>query len=359
MQDYVAIQAPRDSEGFIPLTRSQKGRLFKKQILPMDGSFTHPMNKSKKIHVDRQFAETLRQNFKAGVCDIVQVPLANDANQHVEDPLRNIGEVVDVTYDDKGVYAIFDARKHADDVGSTLLGASALMHLDYEDTKTGERKGPTLLHMAITNRPYITNLEDFEEIVAASAGGAADTPGAAPVVMIPATDTEEDMDLDQMLAVLKDEHGIDVVSLQERANTGSQELVTALSNVITDATGKQPGAEGYTLKDVADAVIEMAEERVALSAQVADLVTQNEALALKEATAEVEGLIKAGRILPKSKETMIALSRTDRESFEALLPDEAIVALSEEGIQTHDAPAVGEDMQKNIDRLAEIANQSL
>jgi hypothetical protein len=167
------------------------------------------------------------------------------------------------------------------------------------------------------------------------------------------------MDLDQMLAVLKDEHGIDVVSLQERANTGSQELVTALSNVITDATGKQPGAEGYTLKDVADAVIEMAEERVALSAQVADLVTQNEALALKEATAEVEGLIKAGRILPKSKETMIALSRTDRESFEALLPDEAIVALSEEGIQTHDAPAVGEDMQKNIDRLAEIANQSL
>lgn len=358
MQDYVAIQAPRDSEGFIPLTRSQKGRLFKKQILPMDGSFTHPMNKSKKIHVDRAFAETLRQNFRAGVCDIVQVPLANDANQHVEDPLRNIGEVVDVTYDDKGVYAIFDARKHADDVGSTLLGASALMHLDYEDTKTGERKGPTLLHMAITNRPYITNLEDFEEIVAASAGGAADTPGAAPVVMIPATDTEEDhMDLDQMLAVLKDEHGIDVLSLQERANAGSQELVTALSNVVTDATGK--AAEGVTLKDVTDAVIEMAEERVALSAQVADLVAANEALALKEATAEVEALIKAGRILPKSKETMIALSRTDRESFEALLPEEAIVALSEDGIQTHDAPAVSEDMQKNIARLAEIANQNL
>lgn len=352
--NYVAIQAAQDSEGFVPLARSQKGRLFKKQILPMNGSFTHPANPTKKIHVDKSFAETLRQNFKAGLCDIVQVPLVNDANQHVEDPTRNVGEVVDVTYDDKGVYAVLDARKHAEDIGNTLLGASALMHMNYADTRTGEKKGPTLLHVAITNRPYITNLTDFEEIVAASA----DTSGETPVVMVPAIETEEKMDLDQMLSALKEEHGIDVLALQDRANAGSQELVTALSNVVTDATGK-PAGDALTIKDVADAVIELAEERVALSGQVAELVAANEEYALKQAETEVDGLIAQGRILPKQRDTMIALSRTDRETFDALLPDDAIVALSETGVSTHDEPTMGEAMKSNIDRLAEIANKSL
>lgn len=358
--EFVAIQAPQDAQGFVALARTKQGRLFKKQILPMDGSFTHPANPGRSIHVDKKFAETLRQNFKAGLCDIVQVPIVNDANQHVEDPTRNIGEVVDVTYDDKGVYALIDARKRETDLGKTLLGASALMHMNYADTRTGQKKGPTLLHVAITNRPYITNLEDFEEIVAASAGGAADTSGAPPVVMIPATaDTEEKMDLDQMLSVLKDEHGIDVLALQEKAETGTSELVTALSNVLSDATGKTPQTDALSIKDVADAVIELAEERVALSAQVEDLVVQNEELALKEATAEVDTLVRAGRILPKQRDTMIALSRTDRDTFDALLPDDAIVALSEEGVLTHDAPDMSEDMQTNIERLAELANKNL
>lgn len=356
MNDYVAIQSPQDASGFVELARTKKGRLFRKMILPMNDSFTHPANPSKSIRVDKQFAETLRQNFKAGLCDIVQVPIVNDANQHVEDPTRNIGEVVDLTYDDKGVYALIDARKSAEDLGNTLLGASALMHMNYADTKTGQKKGPTLLHVAITNRPYITNLADFEEIVAASA----DTSGETPVVMIPATDTEEKMELDQMLSVLKDEHGIDVLALQERANSGSQELVTALSNVLSDATGKTPSQGGaLTIKDVADAVVELAEERVALSSQVADLVAQNEELALKEAAAEVDSLIRCGRILPKQRDTMIALSRADRDTFEALLPDDAIVALSEEGVATHDAPDVSKDMQENIARLAELANKNI
>jgi hypothetical protein len=360
MNEFVAIQAPQDTQGFVALARTKQGRLFKKQILPMDGSFTHPANPDRSIHVDRKFAETLRQNFKAGLCDIVQVPIVNDTNAHVEDPTRNIGEVVDVTYDDHGVYAVIDARKHENDLGKTLLGASALMHMNYADTRTGQKKGPTLLHVAITNRPYITNLEDFEEIVAASAGGAADTSGAPPVVMIPATDTEEKMDLDQMLSVLRDEHGIDVKALQDKAEAGSAELITALSNVLSDATGKTPPpSEALSIKDVADAVIELAEERVALSSQVSDLVAANEELALKEATAEVESLIRAGRILPKQRDTMIALSRTDRETFDALLPEDAIVALSAEGVDTHDAPDMSKDMQANIARLAELANKNL
>lgn len=354
--EYVMVAPAKGDSGFVELARSQKGRLFKKQILKMDDSFVHPSNPTKKIHVDKAFAETLRQNFKAGVCDIVQVPIVNDTNTHVEDPLRNVGEVVELTYDDKGVYAIIDARKHAEDLGSTLIGASALMHLNYSDTATGEKKGPTLLHVAVTNRPYITNLDEFQEVVGLSAQSS-DTTGEKPVVLIPATDLEETkMDLDQMLSVLKDQHGIDVLALQAQATDSSKELVTALSNVVIDATGRTAPGE-LTIKDVADAVIELAEERVSLSAQVADLVEQNEALNLDKATKEVDALVSAGRILPKQRDRMIALSRTDRETFEDLLPDEAIVSLSEEGVTTHDAPDPSKDMQAHIDRLAAVANK--
>lgn len=355
MNEYVAIQAAQDAEGFVELARTQKGRLFKKQILPMNGSFTHPANPSKKIHVDEAFAKTLQANFKARLCDIVQVPIVNDQNQHVEDPTRNIGEVVDITYDAKGVYAVLDARKSAEDLGNTLLGASALMHMNYADTKTGEKKGPTLLHVAVTNRPYITDLEDFEEIVAASA----DTSDETPVAYVPAsnTDTEESsMDLDQMLATLKADHGIDVIALQEKANGAQeQELVTALSGVVATATGKETG---LTIKDVADAVIELAEERVALSGQVETLMQSNEAMAQKEAEAEVDALVRQGRVLPKQRDKMIYLSRNDRETFEALLPDDAIVALSETGVATHDEPGAGEKFAQDVDRLAAIANGS-
>lgn len=354
--DYVLIPGTKGEEGFVALAKTQKGRLFRKQILPMNGSFTHPSAPGKSIHVDEAFAKTLKKNFDAGVCPIVQVPIVNDANQHVEDPTRNMGEVVDLTYDDSGVYAIFDARKHAEDVGSTLLGASALLHLNYEDTRTGVKAGPTLLHMAVTNRPYVTDLGEFEEIVAASAGGLkspADTSGEKPVILIPASKTEEKMDLETLLATLKDEHGIDVAALQSQAKTNTSELVTALSNVL-GAPSQNDGE--ITIKDVADAVIELAEERVSLSAQVTALTEANEAMVAREAEAEIDALIKQGRILPKAREAMVALSQSDRATFDAILPEDSIVALSAVGVETHEAPAESETLKADIARLAELAN---
>lgn len=351
--DFVAVPYGGDSD-FVPLARSQKGRLFKKQILPMNGGFTHPSAPGKMIHIDEQFAKTLKENFKNNVNPIVQVPIVDDANRHVEDPLRNAGEVVDLTYDEKGVYAIIDARKHAEEFGTTLLGASALMHLDYQDTRTGEKKGPTLLHVAVTNRPHITDLADFEEMIAASA----DTSGEKPVVLLPATDTEEDMDpkdLDAIKAVLRDEHQIDLDALQTQAETGNQELIAAMSNVLNPEQNRTD--DELTVKDVADAVIELAEERVALSSQVQTLLEQNEALARKEAEAEIDTLIQQGRILPKQREKMIELSRTDRETFDALLPDDSIVSLSAMGVDTFDTPNASKKYDEAIERLSSLANE--
>lgn len=343
--NFVAIPATTD-DGFVELARSQTGRLFKKQILKMDSSFTHPSAPGKSIHIDREFAETMRRNFKAGVCDIVQIPLANDANAHVEDPLRNLGEVVDLTYDDKGVYVLMDVRKHAEDVGKTLLGASALMHLDYKDTTTGASMGPTLLHTAVTNRPYLTNLDGFEEIAALSA----DTSGESPVMLIPAADKENVMEPNEMISALK-EHGIDVEAMQRQIANSDPELITALSAVVAPDSNAT-----LSLKDVASAVVELAEENVALSNSVSVLTTANEQMLADKAAAEVDSLIKQGRILPKSRETMIALSQSDRGSFDSLVPDTALVSLSAVGVDTFDTPEKSEEMKSNIERLASLAN---
>lgn len=355
----VALAAPSGAdEGFVELARTQQGRLFRKQILKMGEDFVHPSNPNKKIKVDSQLAESLVRNFQSGVCDIVQVPIANDLNQHVEDPLRNMGEVVNLSYDNKGVYAMIDARKHADDLGSTLLGASALMHMNYGDTATGHGKGPTLLHVAVTNRPYLTNLEGFEEVIAASTGGiggVADTTQEQPVVMVPANSTEEIMELDAMLEALKNDHNIDVAALQEQAAAAPQEneLLAALSNVLKPQATK---TEALTLKDVADAVVELAEEKVALSAQVTTLTQVNEAAMQREAEAEVDRLVTEGRILPKSRDAMVKLSREDRATFDAIVPDDSIVALSSQGVDTFDSPDEAKAYTENIDRLAALAN---
>lgn len=352
MSDNLVYASGGNTEGFVELARSQKGRLFRKMILPMGKSFVHPANPTKKIHVDETLAASLQRNFRDKICDIVQVPLANDQNQHVEDPLRNIGEVTDVVFDDKGVYAVLDARKHADDLGSTLLGASALMHMNYTDTATGEPKGPTLLHVAVTNRPYITDLGGFEEVIAASMGGLApaDTDGETPVVLIPADKTEENMDLSKMLQTLKDEHGIDVAALQQAAQGDNGELVTALSNVVA------PGKTDLTLSDVAEAVVELAEEKVALSATVDELRSINETNAQAAAEAEVDTLIREGRILPKSRAAMVALSRKDRATFDALVPEDAIVALSATGVDAFDTPEAGQKFNDAVERYSAQAN---
>jgi hypothetical protein len=320
------------------------GRLYKKQILHM-GEFTHPKVPGKKITVDESFAEKLVHNFQSGACDIVQAPIVDGDNKHTEDPLRNVGQVIDLDYDDKGVYAYLDARdeKHAAALGKTLIGASAMMNLDYPDTRTGEHVGPTLLHMAITNRPYITNLAPFEEVV----GLSADTSDEE-TVLLGAVETEEDdmpKTKEELIAALKDEHGIDVDALLENADPDAAAELAALSNVLG-------GKEDLTVTDVAEAVLELSQTNADLTQQVTTLLERDQENQRSRATDEVDALIRAGRILPKQRDRMITLSMTDRETFDDLVPDESIVSLSEEGVTTHE---VTNDKNSEVERyLAEL-----
>jgi hypothetical protein len=372
-EDVIFLPSTGDDEGFVELAATQKGRLYRKQILHMNSSFVHPNDKSRKIFVDEKLAKSLVNNFKSGK-DIVQVPIVGDDNQHSEDPTRNVGQVTDVEYDENGVYAIIDDRRPKEriakegELGGTLIGASALMHLAYKDTSDNSDRGPTLLHVAVTNRPYINDLGDYEEIVAASA----ETLGVdTPAVWSPANEAEDEMELDELLEKLKDEHGIDAIALQgdltaateritelEGVETpdSSKELVTALSNVLESA-GVKPKKDKDDIEviDVANAVIELSQEKLELSAKVDRLIKENDESRKREAGAEVDALVKAGRVLPKQRDTMVELALTNRETFDALVPDDAIVALSAMGVTAHDEP-VNETFEQEATRLADLAN---
>lgn len=340
---------------FVSLARTPRGKLFRKQILRR-GTLKYPGVSGGKIVVDDTFLTTMLGNYEAGVCPIVQVPLADKDNHHTEAPERNIGEVVGLEITPEGLDAIVDIRKHGDDVGKTILGASAQFAMDYTDTKTGEKVGPTLLHVCATNRPFVTDLNDFGEIVAASA----DDLGEPTLLTLEQDKITGDpaVTIEELIAKLKTEDA-----------AGNAALITSLEKTVADAAkvpdletkateaedqGKvlaaltsaletagivklSAGADGKPdASQVAGAVAQLAVDHKATQDQVAELVKLS-------AGREVDDLIQAGRILPAQKEAMVSLAMTDRKTFEAIVPEKPVVNLTEAGVTT--APVPGKESE--------------
>jgi len=370
MADELVI-VPSNGDGFVELARTKQGRLFRKHILSK-GDLLHPKT-GQTISVDDTFFDSLTKNFDAGVCPIVQVPLADSANRHSEDPDRNLGEVIGVEAKDDKFYAIIDARDKADKFGKTLLGASAMLDLDYTDTKSGKKVGPTLLHTCVTNRPYVTDLDDYEEIVAATADTSeravlltpapvaeAETKSAdketGEMGETPATETAAKApSLDELLAALKKDHNIDVSALQAAAKESeknaslSQALVDALTTAgvvkLSNSDDNKPSTE-----DVVGAVAELATSNVTLTNRV-------QGLERKDAENAVDALIAEGRIYPAERDARVELKLTNSEMFDRLLPASRIVALSKEtGVTPPQDEAQKKDLDADIVRLSQLAN---
>ena len=337
-----AIIPSGDSE-YVELASGATGKLFRKQILPMNGSFVHPKVKDMKIVVDEAFAKTLVENFNAGR-SMVQFPMVNEKNQHVEDPTRNLGEVVDLAYDDTGVYATIDVRKHAEDVGSTIMGASAMLSLDHEDKMTGQKVGPTLLHVAATNRPYLTNLKPYE-VVALS-----DSDTDEDCVVFSAADgsnTEDTMTREELLAALKADHGIDVEALQAAADAApgadNKQLVAALSEVLTAVNPDMVAlsdADEVGIEEVAAGVVELSRDFLNARTQNETLSARVESLESAQAAARVDADLKAGKFLPAQHDAMLELCLTNSDMYDRLIPEDAatVVSLSEDGVTVHEVP---------------------
>ncbi len=350
MSEGLAIVPGNGTEGYVELARSKQGRIFKKHILNY-GDLLYPGVKGGKVTIDDNFADTLIANFTNKVCDIVQVPTAGDNNEHSEDPMKNIGEVIGLSKENGKVYAHIDARRAdaADALGKTLLGASAMMHMNYTDTRTGKAVGPTLLHVAVTNRPYVTDLEEYKElgeVVAASADG---NGGAVLLTASQNPPKEKKMStLDELFAELRTDHGIDVPALQEQAGRADQGV--ALSNKITETLAEKGivklshGGEASS-DDVVDAVTNIYTQNVELTNKVNKLTEDSEKSA---AVARVDALVAEGRILPKNKDAQVKLLLSNVDLFEELLPEKPLVKLSNAG-QEQGFETVDDEHEKTVD----------
>ena len=413
MDTNVVLPHP-SGDAYVELSDSKKGKVFRKQILRMNQSFVHPADHSKRIKIDSAFAQKLVDNFKAGVCDIVQFPLVNDKNQHVENPDANLGQVVDLSYDDTGVYADIDVRKNPEAIGTTVLGASAMMSLDYTDTITGARKGPTLLHVAATNRPYLTNLAPYEAVALSNYD-------EEYVMLSPdntdsdssETESENPMSLEELLAKLKEDFDIDVAALQAAAKVDEESadetpesktdeakaeeasvepkaeesadeapvepkaeeepaalsavspedahnLFAALSAVLTSAdpglVALSKSEDDITIEDIASGIVELSNGYKAMAADV-------EAMKHEKAVGEVEKAVEAGRITPAQKDAMLELRLSNEELFNKIVPSEPLVSLSAQtGVTSHEPVNAGQSVQDEkenlIKKMTELANKS-
>lgn len=348
MEQNIIVASPPGDYVELAGTKDYSGKHYRKHILNL-GELIHPVTREK-LTLDDAFYAKLKQNFERGVCDTVAVPLANDENKHVEGPLANAGQVMGIGREGSKIYVDLDVRdpKVQDALkNKTILGASAFMHLDYTDTRTGQKVGPTLLHSCMTNRPYVTGLDDYEEIVSATADSAGD-------VIVLAQEAPQ-MDKDQLIAALK-EHGIDVAELQAQAASASDQagLTAALTAALAPAAPAGTDPDAVSLSDVVQAVASVAERNVALTATVDELK-------LARATDEVDGLIGTGHVMPKQREAMIELSLENRKMFDQLLPAEPIVKMSaQEGANDPDPAGKSDaDIDAEVARLSAVmAEQS-
>lgn len=372
MEPEFAVVPSREAD-YLFLSRTQQGRLFRKHILTK-GTLVHP-DTGARIAVDDAFIAALRRNFTDKVCDIVQAPLAGKNNEHDERPDRNIGEIVDIQATGDKVYALLDARDEAAaaKLGKTMLGASAFIALNYKNDKTNKRVGPTLLHMCVTNRPYVTGLDDYEEVVAASASGA-DSDGAAALFTEAPTSADRSPEAtvaltkDELLAALKAEHGVDVVALQSTnadlaaqvASSASQADLAAQLTADLTAQLTQAGAlkltagadETLTNADFVGAVAELAQTNRAQAQTNLALTGRVETLEHREAELQVDDLVRTGRVMPAQRDAFVELRLSNTAMFDKLVPEQPIVKMNvEAGVQPDDGRHETLDVDAEIARL--------
>lgn len=323
MGEVLVIPSPLRAGGYVELASGpadSSGRQparFRKHILNL-GTLKY---QGREFNLDENWYARLKDNFNSGV-SMVQVPLANDDNKHTENPLANTGEVIGVEREGNKVYTVIEVRKPKVAEGirdKTILGASAFLAMDYTDTRTQKKVGPALLHHCLTNRPYVLDLDPYEEIVAATA----DMEWDDPIVL---ASQEGSMDKNDLLAALKAEHGIDVEALQAAAaqRTDTAALTAAVAEALKGSQ-VQLSADGgnITLSDITGAIVELSTANKAQAKDIADLK-------LSAAEAEVEGYIGVGRLLPKTREVAIEMALSNRPGLDAILApaDKPYVALS-------------------------------
>lgn len=287
------------------LVDAPRGRRLRIQAFPVsDAPLSHPT--AGELRFDRAFAERVVANFKAYPGEI-PTDYDHGTEKASGDPSTGIaaGWVRDLRLEDGGVFAYVDPTPRALSLveAGEYRFASPTVHFDWTNPTTGKAVGPTLLSLALTNRPFIRGMLPVE-IATFS-----DLRASRPAMEVPVSDT------------------IQTVTLADHE------------------------AAIVTLKDE----IKLLADR-AVAAESA-LATLRDEIAGREAAADVEAAVAAGKVAPATREKFLALRKRDPQLFAdlvAVLPVAAPMVAS--GV---DAPAdpPAEDYEAKGRKLAAFADE--
>lgn len=164
------------------------------------------------------------------------------------------------------------------------------------------------------------------------------------------------MTREEHIAALKADHGIDVEALQSQAAAG-----VALSNAVRDKLTEHglvqlSAGDSATEVDTVSIVDAAATQLVELSNTIN---TQREEAAHAAATAAVDELVSAGRVLPKDKDSYVKLKLSNAELFDEIVPDKPLVELSREDGLTPVDGSHENAVEAEIARLSNVAHEKL
>jgi hypothetical protein len=231
------------------------GTVFYKQIVAY-GKWVNPLFPVEFMELDEEFGKSLLKNFESGVVGKIPVPL-----DHTDQVDRNAGEVIKLELKPDGVYAYIDIRRQevVDDIlGGLIFDVSISFDWNYVDTKDGKEYGPTLLHVALVNNPYLKGMTPFSEFLeefSNKTSKALALSNTSNAIMLSESKVKElqmetatvknDRDFPVDI-VVKDEDGEEVTrTLQPGEETEvPKDQAEAVTTSIADATNPDEGAGG-------------------------------------------------------------------------------------------------------------------
>ena len=149
---------------------SFNGTIYRKQLVKF-GEWENPdypwFSDDPKMTLDEDWGNRVKENFDAGnLGSKVPVPL-----NHTDDVKAKTGELVGVeVVDGDGLYGnleIRDAQTIEDLDNGLIFDVSISFVWDLVRQDNGKHYGPTLLHVALVNTPYLIGMSSFEKVGAA------------------------------------------------------------------------------------------------------------------------------------------------------------------------------------------------
>lgn len=141
-----------------------QGTLYYKQIAAF-GKWVNPLFPVESMTLDKAWAQSIVDNFNADPKLVDNVPIPRN---HTDDVSANTGEVIGLNIEADGLYGWLDVRDwstSSDIDGGLIFDDSISFDWDFVDTKTGDTHGPTLLHVALVNNPYLTGMKPFDKVI--------------------------------------------------------------------------------------------------------------------------------------------------------------------------------------------------